>query len=940
MSENQDDDKTRSYTPLTKDTMVGHYRIINKIGAGGMGEIYLAEDTRLNRSVTLKFLTRDLCSDDECKARFIREAQAAAKLNHPNIVTIHEVSEFGQRPFIVMEYIDGYSLEKPIAERSYDLEQNIKLMIEICQGLLEAHENNIIHRDLKPSNILLDRRGRPRILDFGLAIIKGKAKITRTGTMLGTMGYMSPEQITGLDVDHRSDIFSLGVLFYEMICGLRPFDDDYEAAILYNIAYEPAPPLTNYISDVPENLSVIFDSFLAKDPDKRYQSLAEVISALQEFQGIAPGVKDKPASGDISESAVRSLAILYLKNLGSEEDDFLCFGVTEDLIVDLTRLDSIRVSPMRSILPFKDSEAGVEEIGQKLKADLILDGSIYKTNESIRVSAQLIEAEKGNIYWADRWEAPTSDITKIKQALADGVTKALQISARKVDLANVGRPEGSDPLAYENYLRAKYTFEHKKGISDIKIATGLYEQALKQESTLIAAKVGLAEIHLHLGNFDRVEQDLRKAMEMALTSNSRPEQAHILRLKTRLYSQLSKWPEGAEAANQALEIDRQINDLVGEAQTLGLLISILQRQSKFNKALECFDRVLEIGYRLNDQQKIAEALKNAGVTYSRKGDFDQAIKLYEEALQIGRTQEDLLLQAACLSNIGNIHYFRGEYDDAYSRYCKSHELYNRLSDQAGTARQSLNMGLVQVLKGESEQALLLLQESAKIFRNLGDRSTYAMTLTNMAQIYINFGQDQKAIDVSNEAIEIARDINQPLAESNALIQLGFAYIYRREFDLAREQIEIGLKISSENKITRNICHLNFGHAVICYLENDWINCRSKAQEAFQLAKEIGEKKIILGAGALLSAVEAITGMYFGGLKQLRQSYEEASKSEDKGQILLIMILLGEVLFRFGRSEEEKIEGRRFLDDARTTAIFNKFSPETKWIDEILSEEKY
>src|SRR5512136_2994196 len=225
-----DDDKTRSFVFLTGGTMVSHYRIIEKIGAGGMGDVYLAEDTELNRQVALKFLPLHLCQDAECRARFKREAQAAAKLDHPNIVSVFEVGEFQGRPFFSMQHVEGHSLKEVIAGKTMPLDRVIEIGIQICDGLQAAHEQGITHRDIKPSNILIDSHGRARIVDFGLASVLGSEQLTKTGSTLGTIGYMSPEQVKGERVDHRTDLFSLGVVLYELITGHAPFKAETEAA--------------------------------------------------------------------------------------------------------------------------------------------------------------------------------------------------------------------------------------------------------------------------------------------------------------------------------------------------------------------------------------------------------------------------------------------------------------------------------------------------------------------------------------------------------------------------------------------------------------------------------------------------------------------------------------------------------------------------------------
>jgi len=229
---NPDDDRTQTHVVLTKGTMVAHYRIVEKIGAGGMGEVYLAEDTQLNRKVALKFLPPHLCQDEDCRARFKREAQAVAKLNHPNIITIHEVSEYQGRPFFAMEHVEGLSLKEFSTAKDPSIERILELSIQICEGLNDAHEKGVTHRDIKPSNILIDSHGRAKIVDFGLASMVGTDQLTKTGSTLGTIGYMSPEQVQGKEIDHRSDLFSLGVVLYELIAKQNPFKRDSEAATL------------------------------------------------------------------------------------------------------------------------------------------------------------------------------------------------------------------------------------------------------------------------------------------------------------------------------------------------------------------------------------------------------------------------------------------------------------------------------------------------------------------------------------------------------------------------------------------------------------------------------------------------------------------------------------------------------------------------------------
>jgi serine/threonine protein kinase/Tol biopolymer transport system component len=291
---NSDDDKTHTHVNLTKGTMVGHYRIVEKIGAGGMGEVYLAEDTELDRKVALKFLLPYLCQDGEGRARFKREAQAAAALSHPNIVTVYEVSEHEGRPYIAMEYLQGESLRDVLSEKDVRIERIIDLIAEVCDGLAAAHRAGIVHRDMKPSNICVTPGDTAKILDFGLAISECFEQITRTGSTLGTVDYMSPEQARGDDIDRRSDLFSVGVMLYELITGNKPFRRDNQIATLQAIVNDEPEPLARYKAAVPAELQRIISKLVSKKPAERYQHADDVAVDLRAIDMQAPSIASYP----------------------------------------------------------------------------------------------------------------------------------------------------------------------------------------------------------------------------------------------------------------------------------------------------------------------------------------------------------------------------------------------------------------------------------------------------------------------------------------------------------------------------------------------------------------------------------------------------------------------------------------------------------------------
>lgn len=265
---------------------ISHFKIIKKLGAGGMGEVYLAEDTRLDRKVALKFLPLHFTADTESLARFEREAKATAALNHPNIITVHEIGDHENQTFIAMEYVEGESLRERMA-KELSLNEILDLVTQICAGLGKAHQADVVHRDIKPENIMIDRDGRVRILDFGLAKLKGVTKLTREASTLGTLNYMSPEQFQALEVDHRTDIWSLGVILYEMITGELPFAGDYEAAVMYSVLNEDLGSLTSSQFDVPGQLELVVNKTLVKNPDERYQQINEMLVDLESISGPA-----------------------------------------------------------------------------------------------------------------------------------------------------------------------------------------------------------------------------------------------------------------------------------------------------------------------------------------------------------------------------------------------------------------------------------------------------------------------------------------------------------------------------------------------------------------------------------------------------------------------------------------------------------------------------
>jgi TolB-like protein/predicted Ser/Thr protein kinase/Flp pilus assembly protein TadD len=516
-----DDDNTKSFVPLTKGTRVSHYKIISKIGAGGMGEVYLAEDSQLDRKVALKFLPSHLCQDEASRARFTREAKAAAKLDHPNIVPVYEVGEFQGRPFFAMAHIEGKSLREVIKEGKLTVSEAIDLTMQICEGLNEAHTAGVVHRDIKPGNIIIDKKSKPRLLDFGLATVSGEEKLTKTGSTLGTVGYMSPEQIDGTKVDHRSDIFSVGVILYEMLTGRRPFEGDNDAAVVKAISSSTPEPIARFKSGVTGELQQIIDKALAKDVSIRYQHADGMLADLKRLQmdkspikkrklglWIAAAViviiggyfvntnlvmeKSKPVKGP------KKLVVLPFDNLGDEGKEYLATGMTEEIISRLSNISGLAVVSRMSAARLKEAGIDVKGIGQELGVEYVLDGSLrwQETSDGerrLRLITNLIKvADDANI-WSKTYDTVLTDVFTVQADIAEQVAEQMDVVLLDTEKEAVWARWSESEEAYDYYLRVWDVRggQHEKQANLLRI--NLLHKAIELDTNFALAYATIAE---------------------------------------------------------------------------------------------------------------------------------------------------------------------------------------------------------------------------------------------------------------------------------------------------------------------------------------------------------------------------------------------------------------------------------------------------------------
>lgn len=488
------DDRTRSQVPAGSDTIMRQYRLLRRLGRGGMGEVFLAEDTSLKRFVALKFIAAEHQQNEDIRSRFVREAQAAAKLSHPNVVTIHEVGEHDGRPFFAMEYVDGEPLKSYAARQELSPEQIMALARQVAEGLEAAHRQGVVHRDIKPANILVEKSGRARIVDFGLAAVAGSDQITEVGSTLGTIGYMSPEQVRGEPVDQRSDLFSFGIVLYELLAGNRPFVADTEAAVLYAIVNSAPPPLPSVAGVDGSRLEAVINRLLCKEPSDRYPTAGDLLRDLQALGEYSSGVSSPDQSG-------ASIAVLPFANLSTDpEQEYFCDGIAEDIISDLKHIKDLRVVARTSAFAFKGKNEDIRQIGRKLNVGYVLEGSVRKGGSRVRITAQLIEVTSGYHLWSERYDRQLEDIFAIQDDISHAIVEKLklQLGSRHGERRQAGV---ASIEAYELYSQGRHEL-NKRTAEGFARARELFEECLGLAPDFAPVHTGLADTYFLLFAYD------------------------------------------------------------------------------------------------------------------------------------------------------------------------------------------------------------------------------------------------------------------------------------------------------------------------------------------------------------------------------------------------------------------------------------------------------
>ncbi len=525
---------------------ISHYKILEKLGEGGMGVVYKAQDTKLDRMVALKFLPHNLTANDTERARFLQEAKAAAVLNHPNVCVIYGIEEYEGQQFIEMEYVDGVTLKHKFSESQLKINDAIGYSIQIGEALQEAHSKGIVHRDVKSENMMVNSKNQVKVMDFGLAKLRGSVKLTKSSSITGTLAYMAPEQIQGQPVDARADIFSFGVVLYEMLTGHTPFRGEHEAAMMYSILNEEPQPISPHRTDVPEYLHAVIVKALEKDRTRRYRSVQELLTDLRQPQTTRSLPKQE-----------KSIVVLPFKDISPEKDqEYFCDGLAEELTNSLTRIKGVHVVARTSAFSFKTKEIDIREIGKNLNVKTVLEGSVRKAGNQLRITAQLVNVDDGYHLWSERYDRQLDDVFAIQDEISLQIVNTLKIKLESGEKEIMVKRYTEDVEAYNLYARGRY-FRNK--ITEEGLLKGIeyFQQAIEKDPAYALAYGGMADCYALLGWF------------------------YYLPSK-------EAFPKAKAAAQKALEIDENLS----EAHTsLGLVKMVYDRdwtgaEKEFERAIE------------------------------------------------------------------------------------------------------------------------------------------------------------------------------------------------------------------------------------------------------------------------------------------------------------------------------------------------------------------
>jgi len=553
---------------LSTGARLGPYEILSPLGAGGMGEVYRSRDPRLGRAVAIKVLPASFSRDPDRLKRFEQEARAAGVLNHPNITIVYDIGQHDGAPYVVQELLEGQTLRAELAGGRFSPRKAINYAIQIAHGLAAAHEKGIVHRDLKPENVFVTREGRVKILDFGLAKLiqvegSGRASslptATEPGVVMGTLGYISPEQIKAEPADARSDIFAFGVILYEMLSGQHPFRGNSAGETMAAILKEDPPDLSITDQNISPGLERIVRHCLEKNPERRFHSAHDLAFDLEALS--SPSASGGAPRGTATElQAAISLAVLYFENLsGAKEDEYFRDGITEDVTTELSRIRALTLFPRSAVLAYRDKPITAPEVGRQLGAANVLEGTLRRAGSRLRITTQLVETRTGLTVWAERYDREMKDVFEVQDEIARSISQALRIKLSPQEEKAIARKPTESAQAYDYYLRGRQYF-HQFRHKGFDFARQMFARAIVIDPQYARAYAGVADCCSFLymywdstaDNLNEADAASRKALELD------PELAEAHASRGLALSLSRNWEEAQREFEAAIRLDPKL----------------------------------------------------------------------------------------------------------------------------------------------------------------------------------------------------------------------------------------------------------------------------------------------------------------------------------------------------------------------------------------------
>jgi len=730
-----------------------------------MGVVYKAQDTKLKRTVALKFLPPELTHISEVKDRFMREAQAAAALDHPHICTVYEFDETEEKTFISMAYIEGQSLKKKIESGPFEIYEALRIAIQAAEGLQEAHKKGVVHRDIKSANIMVTEKDQAKIMDFGLARVTGTTLVTMEGMTMGTIAYMSPQQARGERVDHRTDIWSLGVVLYEMFSGQLPFKGEHDQAVIYSILNEQPKPITVLRSEIPMSIEQVVAKALEKNLDERYQNIEELLDDLRSIsEGIEPeGIRVRLWKAKLLRrkraiiyagiagfliimtvialslftgraEAIDSIAVLPLENLtGDPGQEYFVDGVTDELIGQLAQIGALRVISRRSVMQYKGVKKTLPEIAQELNVDAVVEGTVHRVGDSVRIRVQLIEAlpEERNL-WAQTYDRAMTDVLVMYKEMARAIADKTRVKLTAQEEANLASTRQVNPEAYEAYIKGRFHW-YKLSPQDLEIALQYFELAQEKDPNYALAYAGIA--HIWVGRqqqglvpYSEAAPRAKAAALKALELDDTLAEVHYLLAGIRAWVEWD-WEDAETAYRRAIELNPNYPD------PRAYYSHFLFMMRRPEEAMEQIERALE----LDPFNALFRAIYGMDLMYARR--YEDAIALLRETLRTAPNDP------VALSTLRSAYHQKGMYEEALEIWKTSYAAKGDREAEEALARGFAEAGYSGAL---SRVAETLIARS---------RTTY-VTSWQIGTLYTRAGKNDEALEWLEKAYE-EHDGNMP-----------------------------------------------------------------------------------------------------------------------------------------------------------------------------------